>query len=62
MDQKDVETLNLKDPDKAWAILTPTPHLTDYPVDDLRACTRYMLHNVGILRFRDPVCLAERKY
>ena len=37
MDQKDVETLDLNDPDIAWAILTPTPHLTDYPVDDLRA-------------------------
>jgi hypothetical protein len=37
MDQKDVETVNLKDPDIAWAILTPTPHLTDYPVDDLHA-------------------------
>ena len=37
MDQKDVETLNLKDPDIAWAILTPSPHLTDYPVDDLHA-------------------------
>src|SRR5271165_4923771 len=37
MDQLDVDTLNLKDPDIAWAILTPSPHLTDYPVDDLHA-------------------------
>jgi hypothetical protein len=37
MDQKELETLNLKDPDVAWAILTPSPHLTDYPVDDLHA-------------------------
>ena len=37
MNQKDVETLNLKDPNIAWAILTPSPHLTDYPVDDLHA-------------------------
>jgi hypothetical protein len=37
MDQKDLETLNLKNPDIAWAILTPSPHLTDYPVEDLQA-------------------------
>jgi hypothetical protein len=37
MNQKDVETLNLKDPNIAWTILTPSPHLTDYPVDDLHA-------------------------
>jgi hypothetical protein len=37
MDQQDLDTLHLKDPDIAWAILTPSPHLTDYPVDDLHA-------------------------
>jgi hypothetical protein len=42
MDQKDVETLNLKDPNIAWAILTPSPHLIDYPVDDLHAL--YLLY------------------
>jgi hypothetical protein len=29
MDQQDLDTLNLKDPNIAWAILTPSPHLTD---------------------------------
>ena len=44
MDQKDLETLNLKDPDIAWAILTPSPHLTDYPVDDLHALHLVYVH------------------
>jgi hypothetical protein len=37
MNQQDLDVLNLKDPVIAWAILTPSPHLTDYPVADLHA-------------------------
>jgi hypothetical protein len=44
MDQQDLDTLNLKDPDIAWAILTPSPHLTDYPVDDLHALHLVYVH------------------
>jgi hypothetical protein len=49
MDQQDLDTLDLKDPDIAWAILTPSPHLTDYPVDDLHA-----LHLVYVDQCRHP--------
>jgi hypothetical protein len=44
MDQQDLDTLNLKDPDIAWVILTPSPHLADYPVDDLRALHLVYVH------------------
>src|SRR5580704_16174381 len=44
MEQQDLDTLNLKDPDIAWAILTPSPHLTDYPVDDLHALHLVYVH------------------
>jgi hypothetical protein len=44
MDQQDLDTLNLKDPDIAWAILTPSLHLTDYPVDDLNALHLVYVH------------------
>ena len=44
MDQQDLDTLNLKHPDIAWAILTPSPHLTDYPVDDLHALHLVYVH------------------
>jgi hypothetical protein len=37
MDRQDLDTLNLIDPNIAWGILTPSPHVTDYPVDGLHA-------------------------
>src|ERR1700757_2962298 len=44
MDQQDLDALNLRNPDIAWAILTPSPHLTDYPVDDLKALDLVYVH------------------